>query len=232
MTDISAITLAVLGGFFPSLAWLWFWLREDSAHPEPRRLIAFAFLAGMLTVAVVIPIEEYVQPFLLSQLALFSVWSTIEEVCKYLAALATVLWRRDDDEPIDPIMYMVTVALGFAAVENALFLFSPLSGGTVLSTIQTGDLRFVGATLVHVLSSAVVGVALAATFYRSRKTRFVAGVVGVILAAALHSAFNFFILNAAPQDTLRVLSFVWIGVIGLIAVLEWIKRIRPRRASS
>lgn len=232
MTEAGSIALAIAGGFFPSLAWLWFWLREDSEHPEPRRLIALAFFAGMLTVAVVVPIEESVQPYLVSTVVLFSAWSAIEEICKYLAARLTVLWRREDDEPIDPVMYMVTVALGFAAVENALFLVSPLSGGTLLSAIQTGDLRFVGATLVHVLASAIVGLALSFTFYHSKMMKRIAVFIGVILAATLHATFNFFILNAGPHETVAVLTFVWAGVIILLATLEWIKRIRPRPVSA
>jgi RsiW-degrading membrane proteinase PrsW (M82 family) len=232
MIDLQLVGLAVFAGFFPSLAWLWFWLREDSEHPEPRRLIALAFAGGMVMVAVVIPIEEYVQSFQLfatSQILLLTAWAFIEELCKYVSARTLVLWRREDDEPIDPVMYMVTTALGFSAVENALFLFSPLGGGTVLATIQTGDLRFVGATLVHVLSSAVIGVMLGLTFYDHQKwMRPFAVSVGVILATLLHGTFNFFILSAGPQQTILVLTFVWVGVILLLAALEWIKRIRPR----
>jgi len=228
MNETEAFAIALIGGLFPALCWLWFLLREDSAHPEPRRLIALAFFGGMITVAVVIPIQEWVQTFIVTQTLLFTVWSGIEEVFKYIAARITVLWRREDDEPIDPIIYMVTTALGFSAIENVLFLLSPLSGDTVFSTIETGDLRFVGATLVHILSSSLVGLALSLTFYRSKTARRFAVVIGVILATALHSAFNFFILNTTPEETLRVLSFVWIGVIALLAVLEWVKRIAPR----
>jgi RsiW-degrading membrane proteinase PrsW (M82 family) len=211
MIDWQSLALAIFAGFFPALAWLWFWLREDSEHPEPRRLIALAFFGGMVMVAVVIPIEEYAQSIIASQALLLVVWAAIEEICKYASARTLVLWRREDDEPIDPVIYMVTTALGFSAVENALFLYSPLAGGTFLSTIQTGDLRFVGATLVHVLSSAIIGVT-----------------IGVILAALLHGSFNFFILSAGPQQTILVLTFVWAGVIALLAALEWVKRFKPR----
>ena len=233
MIDWQSSCSPIFAGFFPALAWLWFWLREDSVHPEPRRLIALAFFGGMLMVVVVIPIEEYVQTFITSQVLLFTSWAFIEEICKYLSARSLVLWRSEDDEPIDPVMYMVTTALGFSAVENALFLFSPLAGGTFLSTIQTGDLRFVGATLVHVLSSAVIGIMLGITFYESRPwMRPFAVVVGVILATLLHATFNFFILNAGPDQTLLVLTFVWAGVIALLAALEWVKRFKPRAAAA
>lgn len=233
MIDWQALALAIVAGFFPALAWLWFWLREDSEHPEPRRLIALAFAGGMVMVAVVIPIEEYAQTIIASQFILLMVWAAIEEICKYASARTLVLWRREDDEPIDPVMYMVTTALGFSAVENALFLFSPLGGDTFLATIQTGDLRFVGATLVHVLSSAIIGIMLGITFYDSQKwIRPFAVAVGVILAALLHGSFNFFILNAGPQQTIMVLTFVWGGVILLLAALEWVKRIRPRMGTT
>ena len=226
MSEFVPILGAIAGGLFPALAWLWFWRREDRAHPEPRKLIALAFFAGMVTVAVVIPIQKYVAAYIASQTLIFTLWSAIEEIAKDLAASLTVLWRREDDEPIDPVIYMVTVALGFAALENVLFLLSPLAGETVLQTIMTGNLRFVGATLLHVLSSAAIGVALALSFYQPRRIKRLFAVAGVILAVALHSAFNFLILNTAEEHLLRTFGFVWLGLIALLAVLEYVKRIK------
>lgn len=228
MDALIPIVIAALGGALPALAWLWFWQREDAPHPEPRRLIALAFFAGMVTVAFVIPIQKYVAPLLPSVTFIFAAWSAIEEIMKYVAARVSVLWRREDDEPIDPVIYMVTVALGFAAAENALFLLSPLSGDTVSQAILTGNLRFIGATLLHVLSSGVVGVFLALSFYRSRRSKRLFAFCGVILAIALHAFFNFLILNTSDEHLLRTFSFVWIGLIVMLAVLEYIKRIHPR----
>ncbi len=238
MTGIEPLIAAVAGGVLPALAWLWFWRREDAVHPEPRKLIALAFLAGMGTVGVVIPIERFVQPFLSNlgtsglifsgQTLVFTAWSFIEEIMKFLAARWTVLKRRENDEPIDPVIYMVTVALGFAAAENTLFLLSPIGGDTMVQTFITGNLRFIGATLLHVLSSAVIGVALALSFYASKRIKRRYMFYGVILACLLHSAFNFFILNTAEASLFRTFSFVWLGVIALLAVLEYVKRIHPR----
>jgi RsiW-degrading membrane proteinase PrsW (M82 family) len=211
MNGLEAILAAAAGGILPALAWLWFWRREDAVHPEPRSLIALAFFAGMVTVAVVIPMERFVQPiiqdfvmpgfFIASQTLVFTAWSFIEELMKFFAARITVLKRREDDEPIDPVIYMVTVALGFAAAENTLFLLSPLGGETFVQTFITGNLRFIGATLLHVLSSAVIGVAMGLSFYASKRIKRRYVFLGVILACVLHSAFNFFILNTA-EDTL------------------------------
>jgi len=227
MSELTPILGALAGGIFPALAWLWFWRREDAPHPEPRRLIALAFAAGMVTVALVIPMQKFIAPFLATQTLIFTAWSAIEEVMKFLVAKVTVLRRREDDEPIDPVIYMVAVALGFAAVENTLFLISPLSGDSLVQTVMTGNLRFVGATLLHVLSSAVIGVALGLSFYKSKRARRLYTVGGVILAVLLHSVFNFLILNTAEEHLLRTFGLVWLGLIALLGVLEYIKRIHP-----
>jgi len=227
MSESTTLLIATAGGVFPALAWLWFGLREDAKHPEPRRIIALAFLVGMVTVGVVIPIQQAVAVFLTSTTIVFIAWSVIEEIMKYVAARITVLRSRENDEPIDSVMYMVAVALGFAAAENALFLLSPLSGQGILETLMTGNLRFVGAMLLHVLSSAVIGVALALSFYKSRRSKRLYALYGVILASLLHGLFNFLILNTAEEYLLRTFGLVWLGLIVLLAVLEYIKRIHP-----
>jgi len=238
MSELEPIIAAFAGGVLPALAWLWFWRREDSVHPEPRRLIALAFLAGMVAVAVVIPMEKFAASYLKTQdlwlltaasttTLTFIIWSAMEEIIKYVMARLTVLHRREDDEPIDPVIYMVTVALGFAAAENTLFLLSPLSGDSLLQTILTGNLRFVGATLLHVLSSAVIGAAIGIAFYKSRRAKRWYTFIGVILAVLLHSTFNFLILNTPEEHLLRTFGLVWIGLVALLAVLEYIKRIHP-----
>ena len=236
--NVTAFFGAILGGIGPALIWLWFWLREDSKHPEPRRIIALAFLTGMVAVAIVIPVEQWAASFIQkNQLSLmqyvqasaqtltFLAWSAIEELVKFGLAALIVLRRRDDDEPIDPIIYMVVVALGFAAAENTLFLLSPLSGLTVAQTIITGDYRFVGATLLHVLASATIGGALALSFFKPRWKKTIYLTIGVILSVALHGLFNFLIMNTAPEHMVRTFSFVWAGLIALLAFLEFVKRI-------
>ena len=92
------------------------------------------------------------------------------------------------------------------------------------------NLRFIGATLVHVLSSSAIGVFLAMSFYNSREDKVLHAAVGIIVASCLHSTFNFFILHAAENEILKVFLFVWIGIIALLATLEYVKRIAPAKA--
>jgi protease PrsW len=223
---ISAQTLlyALLGGILPAFLWLWFFLKEDQRRPEPRGLIMLSFVAGMIVVPLVIPFEKYVDTYFAGAMVII-LWAAIEEIFKYAVAYIAVLRRKEMDEPIDAVIYMITVALGFAALENTLFLLNPLIEGDVINTIMNGNLRFVGAMLLHILSSATVGVFIAFAFYKSRRLKKACSFFGVILAIVLHSFFNFFIIESSGEKIFVVFLSVWIGIIILILLIEKIKLI-------
>jgi protease PrsW len=227
----AVLLMAFLAGVLPALLWLAFWLLEDKKNPEPKKYIFFAFVAGMAVVMpIVLPLEKFVQSQALAVgyategILVLLFWALIEETFKFAAAYAAALHWRVFDEPLDGVVYMITAALGFAAFENMLFLASPLQAGEYLQTLITGDLRFLGATLLHVLSSATVGLCLAYAFYSKPKVRRWAAVLGVVLATVLHMAFNFFILNHGGSATFLIFLVLWLGIVGLLLFVERIKR--------
>jgi RsiW-degrading membrane proteinase PrsW (M82 family) len=228
MIDGQAFLLALVGGILPALLWLWFWLREDRRCPEPKGLIALAFLAGMLAVPLVIFPEKLVELFFAETMVII-LWAAIEEVGKVAVALG-FLRSRAMNEPIDAVIYMITVALGFAALENALFILDPLTGGFFTETLLTGNFRFIGATLLHTLSSATIGIMIALSFYYKESLRRTYTLVGIILAIALHALFNFFILKSNGASILSIFLVVWIGIIIVILVMEHIKRMQSPRS--
>lgn len=214
--------IAFLSGLIPALFWVWFWLREDSKRPEPYFLISISFIAGMAVVPMALPLQKAAIG-LYSETNVIVVWVIIEELLKYAVALALVFWNREVDEPIDMVIYMIMVALGFAALENALFVYNPLIVGDYLGTALTGSFRFLGATLLHVLASGTVGISIALVYYKSKTTQVVAGTIGLFIATVLHALFNFFIMNASGETILAVFLFVWMGVILLFLLFEKIK---------
>jgi len=156
--------IAFVGGVTPSLLWLSFWLFEDRCQPEPKKYIFLTFILGMAFVWPVLKVEEYFAAYAVGTMVLF-LWAATEEVGKFIAGLlGGILWPVFD-EPLDAVIYMTTAALGFAAMENSLFLFGSLQQGAIHGII-TGDLRFIGATLLHTLSSATIGIALAYSYYK------------------------------------------------------------------
>ncbi len=217
-----ALLIAMLGGVLPALLWLMFWLLEDRCEPEPKRYILWTFAAGGLMVAAALFLEKQAEAFWSGTTLLFS-WAAIEECLKFGAAYFVALRARVFDEPLDAIIYMITVALGFSAFENMLFLLTPIHNGDVLRSIITGDLRFIGATLLHSLSSATIGVALALTYYKKPAAKRLAALVGLILAVALHTLFNFFILGNSGGATFWIFLCIWFGIVVLLFMTEQLK---------
>lgn len=219
---------AFLGGILPSFVWLYFILKEDSRCPEPRTMIALAFIVGMLAVPLALPLEQYAKAALTNNFSVLSAWALIEEVLKYVMAIVFVLWRASVDEAPDYVIYMVTVALGFAAAENILFLLAPISDGHVALSIFTGDVRFIGSTLLHVVASATIGFALAFSHESHYLTRMIAASVGLILAIALHTAFNALIIIQGTSTTFAALFLVWVVAVVFLAAFEVLKYFQYR----
>ena len=161
MWNTNIIIYAFIGGTLPAILWLLFWLEEDKKKPEPKGRIIETFIAGMVCVLLVIPLEQVVKnTFSGSMNTSFFLWALIEELFKFGAVYLFALSKIDMDEPIDAMVYMITGALGFVALENALFIVNPLSQGNIVESIITGNLRFMGASLLHVVSSATIGLIL------------------------------------------------------------------------
>jgi RsiW-degrading membrane proteinase PrsW (M82 family) len=231
LPSVATVGYAFLGGILPALIWLYFLLKEDSRCPEPRTLISVAFMAGMFAVPVVLPLETFSAAILPDGTPVIIAWAAIEETMKFVLAALFVLWRREVNESIDLVIYMLTVALGFAALENTLFLLQPFSDGHFLAGLATDDLRFVGSTLLHVIASSAIGFALAFSYKAPHVVRAFVAILGLILAITLHAVFNFFIIDGGGSHTLLAFFIVWTGLIVLFALFEVLKIFRYRNST-
>lgn len=225
---LTTLGYAFIGGLLPSFIWLYFLLQEDSRCPEPRTIIAIAFIAGMAAVPLAIPFEHYVKITLGNDLSVLTAWAITEETLKYIMAAVFILWRPAVDETPDYVIYMITVALGFAAAENMLFLLAPLSDGNIASSIFTGNVRFIGSTLLHVLASAAIGFMLAFSHESKPVIRIIAGAGGLILAGALHTTFNAIIITQGTSTTLSAVFLVWTAAVIFFAAFEVLKYFQYR----
>lgn len=227
MSDfLQIITYASIGGIVPCLFWLVFWLREAHEHPEPPQIILACFIGGMLTTLLVFPFE-YLVAIIFSHegILTLTLWAFIEEAGKLAVCWFIVLRTHKDHQPVDIVIYMVTVALGFAALENTFFLIAPLANGDALGSFITGNMRFIGASLLHTLASALIGVFLAFAYFKKKHLKLEYGLAGLIVAGMLHTIFNFFILKGSGIQTFLVFASVWLLIIMLIVLLEKVKTI-------
>lgn len=217
--------------FLPPLVWLMFYLRED-CHPEPKRLILIAFLSGIASAVFAVIAELFLigprgiffqaiqietTPFLF-----FLVIAFVEEYVKYLAIKFAILRQRDFDEPIDGMIYMITAALGFAAIENTLFVL-PLLHESIPMGFEVTANRFLGANLLHALSSGIVGFFLARAWFSPYRRHII--FAGILIATVLHAGFNYLILikDQAPQGVFYVIFLLVLMAVMVLVDFERLK---------
>ena len=145
----------------------------------------------------------------------FFLWAAaIEEIVKFLVIYLVILRDPEFDEPTDAMIYMISAALGFAAIENILVLFQAIPNGAN-AAVQIWLLRFVGATLLHAVASATVGYFLALSwFYRHHSKKLIA--LGITIATVLHLIFNVILLGGGGKPESFVLSTVFLILVAII----------------
>ena len=222
--DPKILGMAFLGGIVPSLLWLWFWVKRESNKPEPKSVLLMIFIMGMIAIVCVLPIQKFIQAHIDSHQWQLVLWAGAEEIIKYLAVLIVLYRTKYIDEPIEWPIYMITVALGFAALENTLFLIKPLSLGAAPVSLLTGQLRFLGSTLLHAVASGIIGISLGISLNLGKFLKYIYLLTGLTIAVALHSIFNFYIIRNNGNDFLGVFGFLWVVAIIVMLLLEKVRR--------
>ena len=188
------IWLSFILGLMPALIWLIFFLQEDRDRPEPKGLIFETFILGAVLVFPALYLQVLVTNYILNPLGSpefgslgVVLYSLIEELCKLAPVYFIIRKKAAFNEPIDAMMYLVIAALGFASVENVASAISSTNGFELLT------LRFIGATLLHVLSSALLGFYWGLAMKR-REALWHDVPIGLLIATAVHTAFYYLVV--------------------------------------
>ena len=140
----------ILVSVIPGVLWMTYFYRKDKYEPEPKKLIIKVFIGGMLMVVPagtleLLGKEGLMQARTSGNILLIFIYSfffigLIEEGLKFLL-LAFLVSRKELNEPVDGIVYGITVGLGFAVLENLFY--------TEALGFQVGLWRAVIACLAH-----------------------------------------------------------------------------------
>lgn len=193
----------VVLAFGPGIFWLWYVYQKDRWEPEPRALVAKMFLLGM---ACTLPAALLEIPFAWSGVFLIVIAApVIEEYAKYFVVSRTVYRQTEFSEPMDGIVYSAAAALGFASIENLLYLIQA-QGHDLLTPVFLGRAFF--SVPGHVLFSTIWGAALGrAKFISDLARQRVLIQSGLLTAMAAHGLFNLLAM------------FELLGAVGLLVFL-------------
>ncbi len=207
---IISVTMAVV----PSLYLVGYFYHQDRRRPEPKGLLLAAFALGF---AATIPAGLLEAVF--SRLADVSVASPLfrKAIEAYLVValpeegpkLVVVMWccyqRRAFDEVMDGIVYTVVASLGFACLENIIFV--------VDAGMKVALARAFTAVPMHAIASAAMGYHLGLShFAATRRLRRLHIAKGLLAAVAYHGTYDL-VLLAQPHLGRHAFSAVVLMVI-------------------
>lgn len=222
MANISLTTIlyAVAGGVLPTFLWLWFWLSHDE-HPEPAMTLTLAFIGGALGVLLLLPAKSLVTRVVLDPTQTIVFYAALEELTKVILVAAITFGSSTLVDATDYTIFLITGALGFSALENTFYLIDPLiQQQSIQSIVVTGNLRFFGATVLHTMTVAIVGVLLGLSFQASFIIKLVHAIVGIALGIGLHSVFNYFIMQNTRQTTIIAIAGIWFVAVIIILLFD------------
>jgi len=215
-------TLLLALGLGPVGFWLLYFYLKDRFEPEPLRWILKIFFLGMLVVLPVAVIEILAETVTGPFLMMTVVAPVAEELGKFAVVYYGVYHHAEFSEPMDGIIYAVTAALGFASLENLLYI-TQYARISLFMGITVGVLRAILSVPGHALYSSIWGYAMGVAKFRQGIRRGEIILAGLALAILLHALFNFLILD--------VFGFV-ILIVFLVPAMWWLfgRKVRDAEA--
>ncbi len=198
---------------------------KDKHEPEPLSLLAKSFVFGMiaviLTVMISFPLEVFVptdeEDLTAQAVHAFLLVALVEEFSKFLFVRGVLYNDPHFNEPYDGIVYSVMVGMGFATLENILYVSQ---GG-----FETALARMFTAVPAHGTFAVLMGYYMGKAKFEQRKGHL--AIVGLLAATVFHGAYDYFwFISFVPG--------IWIGAIASLAVGIWLslKAIRIHQDAS
>lgn len=189
------IFATIIGSYF----WLLFLRKRDKYEPEPLHAMLYVLVIGGFASTFFASLGNVLvdnisdlkfshvianggSASLSNALGLFIPSAFVEEFFKYSAAFWLIRHNKHVNEPVDGIIYAVTVGLGFSLFEN--FLYAAQFGGTIVFP------RLLFAVPLHMATAAIWGIYFSVTLAKHEKLVYLNGLPYFLLAVALHGVWN------------------------------------------
>jgi protease PrsW len=213
MNIITILLIAVPLAIAPGIGLCLFIYFRDKFEKEPFKLLRNSFIFGALSIIPAIIIElifgalgiDENQGFFITLIYAFLIVAVAEESCKFFVLKRYVYKKTDFNEPFDGIVYAVMISMGFATIENILYV--------VATGIGTAVLRMFTAVPLHAVCAIFMGYFIGRAKFSKNKAGNL--FMGLFLAVIIHGLYDFFLFQK-DIPALWVFSFLTLGAsIGL-----------------
>lgn len=216
----------------PVILLMIFIYRQDKYQKEPVKSLAKAFIGGILAIPLDFIIIDLIYKVWINDTVFYSAfWEAgfPEELSKLLIFMIFIWRDKNFDEYMDGIVYASFIGLGFACVENILYVFGSASesfGAAIHTSIARAILSVPG----HFLFGVVMGYFLSLAKFQEGKF-WPNLIIGFLSAAAVHGLFDWLLmLDISP--TVNAILYITFLVGDFFLWRLGIKYIRKQQENS
>jgi RsiW-degrading membrane proteinase PrsW (M82 family) len=187
---------------------------KDKYEKEPIGLLVKNFFLGavvsiIITVVlgfaanIIYPVTD--EKSILQQFVkAFFVVALVEEFSKYIIVKYYSQKKTDFNEPFDGIVYAVVVSMGFAALENVLYVSQ--------YGVTTGLTRAFTAVPAHATFGILMGYFMGKAKFSNNRVKY--NLLGLLTATLFHGAYDFFLfINFIPGIAIGAFISLIIGIV-------------------
>ncbi|WP_158058102.1 PrsW family intramembrane metalloprotease [Halorussus halophilus] len=214
LSGLAAISEPYIGAFvllsvvpaFALAAYIWY---ADVTTSEPLTLLVGTFLLGVLFAGFAAIVNTIAQPIFVNfvpaiglVLFFYLIVAPVEETVKWLAIRLYAFRSSRFDAVIDGAVYGAMAGLGFATIENAIYITQGLSGASGLGSEAIADAGQTAAVRLlagpgHVIYSAFAGYYLGLAKFNRENAGPIA-VKGLLIAGFIHATYNTSVTYLTP----------------------------------
>lgn len=203
--DTTILILAVL----PVIALMIYVYKQDKYEKEPIGMLIKAFILGIISIPIALFFDGFFAAVLPGVTVFFQAFFQAgipEELAKWLLFMLFVWKNKNFDEFFDGIVYACFIGLGFACVENIMYVFGT---ETYSSAIHTGIMRALLSVPGHFLFAVIMGYYLGlAKFKKNYKSKFL--IFSILFPVLAHGLFDYLLmLSSAFSDN----NVEWLGIL-------------------
>ena len=176
-------------GIAPGLALLSYFYLKDYYQTEPITVVLKAFVYGMCLVFPIMFLQYILQAEGIVKTdfdTTFLSAALLEEFFKWFILMFAIYQHIAFDEPYDGIVYGASVSLGFATMENTLYL--------VANGVEHALTRAILPVSSHALFGVIMGFYLGKAKFSTKKRKYYIG-VALVVPFLLHGVYDFILMT-------------------------------------
>ncbi|NCU03507.1 MAG: PrsW family intramembrane metalloprotease [Chitinophagaceae bacterium] len=216
------LALSIAPGIAISLYIFW----KDRFNREPHLNLIVCFVLGCLSIipAIIIqlltvkPVERWMgEGIFYTAVFAYLIVGFSEEWSKYIMLRYYAYPRKSFDEPFDGIVYSVMIGMGFATVENILYVQQHGLG--------TAIVRMFLSVPAHATFAILMGYFAGKAKFKPQRRKFYL-FTGVFWAAFFHGTYDFFLFLQGDPLVNKYLSdaLLFVGAVASFALAVWFSK--------